>query len=225
MMSSVEKDCPVFEHRDFYALYKPTARSFHCEEATCGFFDSAQKQLNEPLWPVHRLDKLTSGLVLAARSPEAAEHFRRLFSHKQIKKCYLALSDRKPRKKQGWIKGDLRKARGGNYKLLRTVDNPAITQFYSYSLAPGLRLFNLIPHTGKTHQLRVTLKSIGSPIIGDQRYGGSESDRGYLHAFRLAFSWLGERIDLQIAPQSGKLFAEHWAKIESLMTDTDPFGQ
>ena len=81
------------------------------------------------------------------------------------------------------------KARNGSYRLLRTLDNPAITRFWSrLDTSFGERLFLLKPHTGKTHQLRVAMKSLGAPIFGDTRYGGDEADRTYLHAWALEFN-------------------------------------
>jgi len=74
------------------------------------------------------------------------------------------------------------------WKLLRSQKNPAISQFFSYSLVQGKRLFLVKPHSGKTHQIRVALNSLGSPIIGDPSYySTSIADRGYLHAFALRF--------------------------------------
>jgi len=83
-------------------------------------------------------------------------------------------------------------ARNGSWKLLRSVENPAVTQFFSFGLTPGLRLYLLKPHTGKTHQLRVALKSLGVPLLGDTRYGADKSDRAYLHAWQLAFELDGK---------------------------------
>jgi len=59
------------------------------------------------------------------------------------------------------------KARRGAWKLARSKESPALTEFVSTSLGQGLRLFLLRPYTGKTHQLRVAMKSLGAPIIGD----------------------------------------------------------
>ena len=111
-----------------------------------------------------------------------------LLANKKVTKTYIALSDKKPRKKQGRVKGDLEKGRGGSYHLKRTLENPSITDFQSRYLEKfELREFELMPKTGKTHQLRVVMKSLGSPILGDKRYGGSEASRMYLHASKLTF--------------------------------------
>ena len=125
----------------------------------------------------------------------------------EIEKYYLAIGDKKPSKKQGLIKGDMAKSRRGMFKLLRTMENPAITQFFSFSIANKQRLYLLKPHSGKTHQLRVALASIGAPIVGDPLYySQSTADRGYLHAYALKFSYLGEEFEFTSLPTKGEYY-------------------
>ena len=196
----------VFQHDDFIIIDKPEGISFHNNGNELGLHTILKKQLALDIWPVHRLDKITSGLVIFAKSQIVATQFGKLFDNNKIKKVYIAISDKKPKKKQGFITGDMQKARSGNWKLTQSKVNPAKTQFVSKSLKPGFRFFVLKPITGKTHQLRVALKSISSPILGDHRYTGSKSDRGYLHAFRLSFDWSGEYIEVESSPSSGLHF-------------------
>ena len=120
----------------------------------------------------------------------------------QVKKQYLAISDHKPKKKQGLIQGDMAKGRRGAWLLTRSQENPAITRFTSLSLGEGRRLFFLSPLTGKTHQLRVAMKSLGAPILRDALYGGSPADRVYLHAWRLSLVYGGEPWRFELAPAS-----------------------
>lgn len=185
----------VAEHNDFIIVNKPSGLNFHTESGQLGVVELARQQFNQALWPVHRLDKLTSGLLILAKTKAAAANFQELFSQGLINKYYLAIASHKPKKKQGLIKGDMLKARNGSWKLGHTLTNPALTQFFSYSLLPKRRLFLLKPHTGRTHQLRVALKSLGSPILGDSRYGGEAAERGYLHAFALQFTWQQQRLN------------------------------
>lgn len=216
-MAPREPLIPCYEHPDFWVFDKPAEVSFHSERGS-GFFAELQHTFpNETLFPVHRLDKLTSGLLIAARNKSAAAQFQQLFANKKINKTYLALSTLKPTKKQGWIKGDMAKSRGGNWKLTRELTDPAITQFTSYSLAEQLRLFILQPHTGRTHQLRVAMKSLASPILGDTRYGAATSDRGYLHAAQLQFDWNGAAIAIEQLPQTGQHFLKHLSAIRQCL--------
>jgi tRNA pseudouridine32 synthase/23S rRNA pseudouridine746 synthase len=183
---------------DFVVVAKNAGINFHDEEQQgSGLFSQVKKQIIKQsgateLYPIHRLDKMTSGLVLFAKNLKSAQIFGKLFEEHSVEKYYLAISDKKPTKKQGLIKGGMAKSRRGMYKLLRTMDNPAITQFFSYPIADKQRLYLLRPHSGKTHQLRVALTSIGAPIIGDPLYNSnSVADRGYLHAYALRFNFLG----------------------------------
>lgn len=183
---------------NFVVVAKNAGINFHDEDQQgSGLFSQVKKQMTEQftiteLYPVHRLDKMTSGLVLFAKNLKSAQIFSKLFEEHGVEKYYLAISDKKPTKKQGWIKGDMAKSRRGMFKLLRSIDNPAVTQFFSFSIANKQRLYLLKPHSGKTHQLRVALSSIGAPIIGDPLYNSNSiADRGYLHAYALRFSFLG----------------------------------
>lgn len=165
------------------------------------------------LYPVHRLDKMTSGLVIFATNLASAQIFSQLFENHQVDKYYLAISEQKPSKKQGLIKGDMLKSRRGMYKLLRTMHNPAITQFFSYPVEQGKRLYLLKPHSGKTHQLRVALASIGAPIFGDPLYSSkikttSPADRGYLHAYALRFKFKATHYEFILPADEGEYFSK-----------------
>ena len=102
----------------------------------------------------------------------------------------------------------MQKARDGAWKLCQSHENPAKTRFISIGCEPHLRLFVLYPETGKTHQLRVAMKSLGSPILGDPLYGKKEeiADRVYLHAIRLEFVYQKQRIQVCALPLEG----EYW---------------
>lgn len=198
----------IAEHPDFMLVMKPAGCNFHSDDGTPGFVVQTREILGEPaLMPVHRLDRITSGLVLLARHADAAREFGRMFEAGEIHKCYLALSDHRPSKKQGWVRGAMLKGRGGSWRLSREGTSNCVTQFFSFSAGEGLRLFVLRPLTGRTHQLRVALKSLGSPILGDERYGGSPADRGYLHAYALRFTWGNVCYDFVEGPDEGELFS------------------
>lgn len=200
----------IFQHPDFVIINKPSGISVHRDEQAVGLCENLAKQLNVPhVWLVHRLDKVTSGLLIFALNKVAAAEFYQLFANHQIQKTYWALAVDKPKKKQGRIIGDMQKSRNGAWKLCHTKENPAVTRFYSASIEPHLRHFILQPQTGKTHQLRVAMKSLGSPILGDYLYGGKDADRVYLHAYQLDFSYQNEQISVSALPTSG-LF---WQKI------------
>lgn len=183
------------------------------------FTELLRAQFNDPdLFPCHRLDRVTSGVLLIAKGAAANSELSQLFQQRQVHKLYLALSLRKPSKKQGLIRGDMAAARNGSWKLLRSQKNPAITQFFSFGTGSGLRLFVLRPHTGKTHQLRVAMKSVGAPILGDERYGGATADRCYLHSYQIAFTFHNQSWCFNALPASGAEFRKHEviSKLDSL---------
>ncbi|WP_246036910.1 pseudouridine synthase [Thalassotalea litorea] len=205
-------------------MSKPSGINFHDEDSIGQGFFNRYKRLYGELYPVHRLDKITSGILLMAKTPESARHLSELFANQKIGKVYIALASGKPKKKQGCVKGDMVKSRRGTYKLLRTQENPAITQFDSYSLSPGLRLYKLMPKTGKTHQLRVAMNSLGTAILGDPNYHAGDSgnfptDRGYLHAVQISFNFRDEQFQFTdtIPTHDGKLFATYQDDIKQLL--------
>lgn len=207
-MSLPREALVVFENSDFMVCAKPSGIGMHDEPGEIGFVTLVRTVLGDSvLLPAHRLDKPTSGLCIFAKSSSAAAQFGQLFERKLVTKYYLAITSKKPAKKQGAIIGDMVKTRNGSWRLTAAKTNPAITHFFSFALASGMRLILLKPSTGKTHQLRVALKALGAAIIGDERYGGESSDRLYLHAYQLEFELNGERHSFKCKPTSGELFS------------------
>ena len=200
----------VADHKQYIVIDKDPNVGFHTEDGVFGVAEQLKRDLGvEALYPVHRLDRMTSGLLLFAKNRQTARVLGEQFEQRQVQKFYLALSDRKPKKKQGSVKGDMEKGRRGSWKLLISKNNPAVTQFFSCSVEPGLRLYLLKPLTGKTHQLRVAMKSIGAPILGDGRYSTVDLDadeRGYLHAYGLGFTLGGQSPRFICPPTRGQVF-------------------
>ena len=212
----------IYQTDDFIIIYKPCGLSVHKDQSEIGLTTLLAEQLGIPqVWLVHRLDKVTSGLLILALNAESTAEFFRLFSEHHIQKTYLALSNQKPKKKQGLIVGDMQKSRNGAWKLCQSKENPAITRFESVSCEPNLRLFILKPQTGKTHQLRVAMKSLGSPILGDTLYGKNTEniDRTYLHAARLQFEFKGQSFDVFSPPKEGE-----WWHRQGVMSQIQKFS-
>ncbi|KXJ50154.1 MAG: RNA pseudouridine synthase [Colwellia sp. Phe_37] len=227
-----EPTLKVIDHQDdFLVIDKPDELSFHDEgNVGCGFFSQIKAQLKSQyglteLYPVHRLDKMTSGLIIVAKNNATAQVFQQSFQQHQIEKYYLAIANGKPKKKQGLIKGDMMKSRRGMWKLMRTSNNPAISQFYSYNIASSQRLYLIKPHSGKTHQIRVALNSIGVPILGDPLYNNDlDTDRGYLHAFALTFTLHQQQFQYCLPPITGSAFNQP-STIDVIKQLTPPWQQ
>lgn len=207
----------VDEQVGFLIVHKPVNISMHDEPemGELGLLSLLKSQLGQAvLFPVHRLDKVTSGLVIVAKNEQANRDLSMAFQAKQVEKYYLAiarvpggkLQKKHALKKQGRIIGDITPARNGSWKLARTYANPSVTQFLSFGLIDRYRLCVVKPLTGKTHQIRVALKSVGQPIVGDARYGGEAADRTYLHAYKLIFAFGGRQYMYTALPLTGDIF-------------------
>lgn len=197
----------IYQHPDFWVVVKPENESFHSESGV-GFAQRLQNlHPDVNFFPIHRLDKMTSGVMLFATNKAAASEFGKMFQEHRFEKRYLAISNAKPKKKQGTIAGAMEPSRRGQWRLTNHGEHIAVTQFFSFTES-GKRCFFIRPLTGKTHQIRVALKSLGAPILGDTRYGAEASDRGYLHAYSMAFEWAGEVYNFSVWPTRGEFFNE-----------------
>ncbi|HEY6527697.1 MAG TPA: TIGR01621 family pseudouridine synthase [Cellvibrionaceae bacterium] len=197
----------VADAGEFLVVDKAAGIAVHGPSEQATLIEQLREDFQNPdLTLVHRLDAGTSGLLLIAKNTEANRVLAQLFADRKVTKRYLALSNLKPGKKQGWIVGDMAKVRDGNWMLKHSQQNPAKTYFVSAALQPGLRLFVLAPQTGKTHQLRVALRSQHSAILGDERYGNQNADRMYLHSWQLKFQYLKEEFSFMRWPVDGEFF-------------------
>ena len=213
----------LYTHADFYIVNKPAGVTMH--DARHGIVSLLRQQTGEHLHLCHRLDDGTSGALILARHPQAAAWFQEAFAGHQIQKYYLALAHGKPAKKQGTISGDMKNRRRGQHILLKTRDNPAVTQFFSESLMPGIRVYLVKPLTGKTHQIRVALKSLGAPILGDTLYGAKDSDRLYLHAHRLCFTYGDQTITVVADLTQGEQFTTSSFDTWLASSSSDPISR
>lgn len=149
---------------------------------------------------VHRLDRDTSGVILTARTRPGAGFLGKALMAKRFRKTYLAIvAPGAPQPKGGVIEAPLRREEQGREAYMRVCppDHPdaeaARTRYRTLTATPDAALVELNPETGRMHQLRVHLASIGRPIAGDARYGGALALRGrpvprlMLHAAALSF--------------------------------------
>ena len=143
---------------------------------------------------VHRLDRGTSGVVIAARTKPAAAFLSEEFAARRAKKTYLALvRGNLPGQDSGIIANQLAKVEeGGRPRMIvakpgRKGAQAAETHWRILTRAQDAALMELKPVTGRMHQLRVHLMSLGCPIIGDHLYGRADADAGrlMLHALSL----------------------------------------
>lgn len=205
----------LFENDDLLVVNKPAPLSVHgdgkTEEPTLVDWILKKypklKSIGEPLVTdngkvilrpgiVHRLDKETTGVLLIAKTQRYFDFLKSQFKSRVIKKTYVAFVSGQPKEQRGVIskpigrskknirkwatgqnaRGELRDAQT-NYKVLKSV--------------LGVSLLEVWPQTGRTHQIRVHLSSIGHPVVADSLYGKRFNSLGFrrhaLHAFSLFF--------------------------------------
>lgn len=160
--------------------------------------DYIKEKHNKPgavfLGVVHRLDRPVSGVVVLARTSKALERMNALFREKETEKTYWAIVGCKPPGPEGTLLHWLQKDEKKNKTTAFPKETPgALRSELSYRVlgnAGGNWLLEVKPVTGRPHQIRVQLASMGCPIKGDVKYGDDEPTADgsiYLHALRLAF--------------------------------------
>ncbi|PIR88763.1 MAG: RluA family pseudouridine synthase [Candidatus Harrisonbacteria bacterium CG10_big_fil_rev_8_21_14_0_10_44_23] len=164
---------------------------------------------------VHRLDRETSGVIIVVRNQEAFKYFKSLFQNREIEKEYIALVWGRMQEKNGIINKTI-SIRDGSVK--RTVfkgkmPRAAITEYAVEGVFKDVsgNEFSLLrakPRTGRTHQIRVHLSSLGHPVVGDKLYGKKNSPEGlqrhFLHAAVLRFKDLDgkeQKIEASLPPE------------------------
>jgi 23S rRNA pseudouridine1911/1915/1917 synthase len=187
-------DLPViYEDDDCLVIDKPVGvlthskGGFNPEGTVATFVRSYIRNMEgERAGIVHRLDRATSGTIICAKHPAALAWLQKQFSQRRVKKTYFAIVSGQLKPDEAVIDMPIER-------------NPAHPQTFhtSNSGKPALTTYRVVertntndevllePQTGRTHQLRVHLKQLGHPIIGDTIYGGNPADRLYLHAYSL----------------------------------------
>ncbi len=195
---SVELDI-VYEDEQMLIVNKPSGLLTHPDrdEYSKTLATRVQKYLQELCTrtfrpaPVHRLDKNTSGLVTFAKTYDALKQLNETMRNREIGKFYLTIVEGKLTK-AGTVKGWVEKDSTRNKVWISTEERPGSlavhTDYKPLKIAGDYTLCEVELHTGRSHQIRVSLGSIGHPIVGDRKYGGKKAlgqTHQLLHAWRL----------------------------------------
>jgi tRNA pseudouridine32 synthase/23S rRNA pseudouridine746 synthase len=194
----------IYEDAEVMVLNKPSGLSSQGGRIRAPTLDELLAAFAKPsgVKPrlVHRLDRDTSGAILAARSQPAAAFLGKAMMARRIHKTYLAIvAPGAPQPPAGVIETALARREIGREAYVRVVEpeaegaQAAHTRYRTLAADEHAALVELVPRTGRMHQLRVHLASIGRPIAGDARYGGAlvlagaPVGRLMLHAQALVF--------------------------------------
>jgi 23S rRNA pseudouridine1911/1915/1917 synthase len=192
----INKPAGVLSHGLSKFLGEPSVASFLRQRLK---LDNAKTIKDTPWKPedlrfgiVHRLDRVTSGIMICAKNQDTMRMLQKQFHDRNVKKVYRAIVqghmklpealldlplERNPKAPATWRVGPNGKSAQTQYKVLKEAD------LYSE--------IELLPRSGRTHQLRVHLQHTGHPIVGDVLYKGKKAERLYLHAYQLTIELPG----------------------------------
>ena len=139
---------------------------------------------------VHRLDKDTSGLIVVAKTSASHESLSWQFANRKVTKIYHALVHGSPIEAEAIIDAPIGRDRGDRQRMaIVSTGRNAITRYKILQSIGAYSLLEIRPQTGRTHQIRVHLASVGYPVVGDQKYGRITTTlkRHFLHATALVF--------------------------------------
>lgn len=154
---------------------------------------------------VHRLDKWTSGALLIAKDDRAVDFYSTAFKERTIGKVYLTLVHGQVAQDHGFIEAPIgRSTRDRKKMTIHQGGKAATTEFFVLERIKGFSLLKIILHTGRTHQIRVHLSSIGHPVLGDPTYSNQKNPfpehlgGQFLHAWKLSFRPLDSTTPIEI---------------------------
>jgi tRNA pseudouridine32 synthase / 23S rRNA pseudouridine746 synthase len=184
----------LFEDPDVLAVDKPADLAVVPERdlaKPCLVSELAQQVDYKP-FVVHRLDKEVSGVMILAKNAESHKILSGQFEDRQVHKAYLALAHGLLEPDHGTIDQPIREFGSGRMGLDAQRGKPSVTKYKVLDHVDGYTLVEVHPITGRRHQIRVHLYSVGHPIVGDVHYGEKALQglfgRIMLHALRITFT-------------------------------------
>ncbi len=168
------------------------------------------------IYVVHRLDKEVSGVLVFAKNPSVHRELNRQFELRQVRKMYLAVVHGEVEREEALIERPVRAFGSGRMGVDEVLGKPSATKYRVLERMGGYTLLEVYPLSGRRHQIRVHLYSIGHPVVGDLRYGDRDTARRFprlmLHARKVEFNLpSGQRVAVEsLVPAS---FRAVWEKL------------
>jgi 23S rRNA pseudouridine1911/1915/1917 synthase len=191
----------IYEDADVLVLNKPAGLTVHpapghpdgtLVNALLGHLP-AVTEAGDPARPgiVHRLDKDTSGVMVAVKNAPAHTNLMQQFKDHRINKIYLVLVRGRLKPERGVVQGAIGRDPGQRQRMAVVAHGrDAVTHYTVLEYLAGYSLLEVKLETGRTHQIRVHLKAIGFPVVGDAKYGipADFCPRQFVHALQLGFT-------------------------------------
>ncbi len=195
----------LFENDGLLAVDKPEGVVSIAEAGKGGLPELVREAYAGRLFPVHRLDKEVSGVIVFAKTAEMHRFLNGAFDRHEVRKTYLALVHGTIAQNRGVINRPIREFGSGRMGVDEKTGKPSATEFKVYERMKAATLVRAYPATGRRHQIRVHLYSIGHPIVGDPRYGDKKVQEDFprlmLHAMAIEFALpSGERQTVECPP-------------------------
>ncbi|MEG8947993.1 RluA family pseudouridine synthase [Rosettibacter firmus] len=201
----------LYEDNNIIAIDKPEGISSIAESdpAKRNIHSILQKLIGQKLFVVHRLDKDVSGVMLFAKNLNAHKYLNEQFMNYKVRKTYVAVVIGIIEENYGVINKPIRQFGSGRMGVDKIKGKQSITNFKVIERLNSFTLLELHPETGRRHQLRVHLYSIGHPIAGDLHYGNNSIQKNFsrlmLHASEIEF-FVDERNKLKIVSELPESF-------------------
>ena len=200
----------LYEDAELIAVHKPAGinsqRTPYQLKGTLEYWVTdyfKSRGISEPARVVHRLDRGTSGVMLFPKSRVAAASLSLQFQQGVIDKRYLALVSGGYDQQEWTVDAPIGKVASARYGIVEGGKS-AVTEFSTVAAGDTLSLIEAHPLTGRTHQIRVHLASVGLPILGDATYGGQEAGRMMLHCSAMSFQSSHNSLVVVTAPPDGE---------------------
>lgn len=213
----------VFEDKDLIVINKPqgmvthpasgiykgtlvNALLYHCKDSLSG--------INGVLRPgiVHRLDKDTSGLIIACKNDKSHIKIAKQIQERKVKRSYLVIVHGKVKYDQGVINKPIGRDKIHRHKMNIVQDGRvAITHWKVLKRLENFTLLECSLETGRTHQIRVHMKNLGHPIVGDKTYGKRNdiTDKMMLHAYKLIFTHPHTKKEIKLETKMPERFNDY----------------